>query len=1525
MANKNWKGDSRKQVSKIAQQKWQWTAGAVALTGVLVLLVAYMIWKLTLTYTYFELIRVGVPKELSLPPIQCVDEDLKALQALEAAGTIVLNRDYESGLGADLTSSRIGYLEAKIRTRLELHQKRDRLIVYVSAYGICDSEGNPFLLPQDFEVSRLESQNTGLPVKRLLELMTESPAATKLLVLDANHITYDPRLGIIQNDFVAAVQSLVEAAPADPTMWVVCSSSLNEQPQVRQTRDGSVFGYHFFNALMGNLDDEVANQDDDPRNVMLSELLQTVWNGCGRYGQTPVVMEPGKGLSMQFNRPEFPGLLVTRLPAPSKEEDDSEPDPDAAEDPASESTDDAKQASLIPGVLLSFLQNDGAEAAGSGEKQDANASETPDNDAPFQDEVGDETTSTADEAAADSPPLKSADAVAIEGDAFLRAWAARDETAAQQAGEWKPTYYAPYLWRKLNATLVDLKQRRAAGITEGVEEAIRVIDAVLRSSEAVSDEAGDIPSAELVKQLIRARDQMRLQPGPKPGVVFDDAVVAVYQLRHDLVDLVRWHGRATLIDDRAGIFFEDIEKLANSILSLQTKINAGNREEIRPSEILISNRDFADVRRKIVTDRLNKAEDSQKITISTLRHIDLLLATPIPTASERLRLERISRLEKKTIQHEQITPASDAKIVGNTSRVSNQRRLESLLLQIGGDDATDLKPADPTADVRIALATGFGETTAAWLVDPRDRAPAEDVSGDRIARLGVDGPQEVLIRRGSATRIRVTCSRNTDATEWTLKWDSIPPGIQLRSGSSTLSAGDAITTKFDQQREFDIEMTRASAMRERGPVLRATISAAGIPAEKYNVTVKFDVLSLVASPQSVTTIKSLQNTVEFRPFPGRSTPFQLAIRNYDKPAQYGPLKVDLFALPPDRSGRYRPGQLFANGQPTDHVARIIEAFKRGQSAQYKHVAQATDVPLPADDRPGRVTLKPVEAAAPAGSPKTKPTPSDVANGLIAVVTDNQSGKSFFPIEITPLKPRDYLNVDFEAKSDGIYATFSPIDANSDGKPDRWPEDIESAPMFVNWEIWEADRNPIELDQGSAPPRSSQAISGELGGLISGSSGPNASLRLSRQINLGNGQGIIARFSVDHYPRAFIQQIRRSGNNVFFNDRFDSVNAVRINSMHIEQPELEANKNFKRLYHSFTANRANEWNRRKSLDDQLQKDLHPFFAGPLAVFPRAGQLVSEVQVDCFPDIFDRLEISFRGKSYSFRTQRRSVVTSNVDGTGRLVLNTRVLDHRINLNFAGYATTGPLTASLFTLQSPVVSEADKVIVSATGAPIARYQLVPDTPKIRMGESWRIRLDVPPGELGIESARAAVIQTQNPDEASEPTSDDGVTLLVAGEPKTIRYPPGLKFNVGENSLYIKCWFVDRLGRTGSVSKRVIVERPPEPVVDAGAGGNNGTPAQEVTPGTLWVRIYRGDDPDKGAVQGVVVQTEVDGETVTATSNGSGNLRFRNVPAGTYKLKVIRGTLIGGKDATGEKEVTIAKQEDFASTKRLQVTPKQ
>ncbi|MFO0905396.1 MAG: carboxypeptidase-like regulatory domain-containing protein [Pirellulales bacterium] len=176
----------------------------------------------------------------------------------------------------------------------------DVVVIYLAAHGVA-WDGEARLLCQNFTPAAPEQGS--YPLAKLLRQLQLSPAGLKLLVLEHGRLDYDPRLGIVVNEFPRLLQAEVEqlrtsAGRPDPSVWVLSAHSPLERSHVDYVNRRSMFGGAVARALAGAADlddDQLLTLDELTRFVRRDVQLSVQAATNGRQSQTPELLGPQGG------------------------------------------------------------------------------------------------------------------------------------------------------------------------------------------------------------------------------------------------------------------------------------------------------------------------------------------------------------------------------------------------------------------------------------------------------------------------------------------------------------------------------------------------------------------------------------------------------------------------------------------------------------------------------------------------------------------------------------------------------------------------------------------------------------------------------------------------------------------------------------------------------------------------------------------------------------------------------------------------------------------------------------------------------------------------------------------------------------------------------------------------------------------------------------------------------------------------------------------------------------------------------
>lgn len=443
--------------------------GLLILSGLLVFLLFPPFFA---PQTHLVLVGTHSNETFNTPPIPFVTEDLEAFDAVKEA-KIHRNSDlWKSSQTAKTLADRLAATGVS---------SSDNLIVYLTAHGVTE-DSTAFLLCDNFDLRQPDSGR--ISVDKLLEQVRQSRAATKLLIINAGSIDYDPGLGVVGNEFPRLLEQAVLQSN-DPSLWVYCSHSPLQYSHVSRAARRSVFGMFVGEAFKG-----AADLDRD-RTIKLSEFVGFTSANVSKWvaqatdrGATQVPkliwgggrsIESDPKLLTLFERDSSKSLTVASLIRSDDEIDAS----------AAAGIGAGKVRGLLRRQKVTLASNHmgpgptngaaGKAGPNAGESGDPASEADAGGASPGGEESGSDETAEngGDSAAGDGGKDPAGKALGASADDTVKskkllagAWRARDESAAVWSADdptVSPLENKPHLWRELQAELLALERQITGG------------------------------------------------------------------------------------------------------------------------------------------------------------------------------------------------------------------------------------------------------------------------------------------------------------------------------------------------------------------------------------------------------------------------------------------------------------------------------------------------------------------------------------------------------------------------------------------------------------------------------------------------------------------------------------------------------------------------------------------------------------------------------------------------------------------------------------------------------------------------------------------------------------------------------------------------------------------------------------------------------------------------------------------------------------------------------------------------------
>ena len=498
----------------------------LSIVGLLLIVVAAIAWWASLTppsRTLLVSITDDREEFATVPPVPMLEQDEAALKSwAQATEAPFLSRKLSSLKGVksfcDSLFAASDGLEfetldvlGKPTVQRETFRKGDTLLLHIRAHGLAlltpgQPEPQPFLVKSFKNLEDL-TQSNSISVADLLKTLATHEDLQVVVVLDAVHFNYDPRLGQLVNEFPTAVAN---AMPANAkNLWVVLPSTSGEITVVSAEQERTLFNL----ALLESWQEEKAG---GAGKIALPELVQLIKDRYKELREDEDDLEFWQTAQqlprVQSGQVERNGSAVffTTIPPPKKKD---------KEEPAAPS--EKKTTAIFPqrlpfatdqATIAAFYQPPADQPTATNPTPPATTPATPPATAPGASPpaspVPPPTTSAEPPPPAPRPAAAPADDAPPRHRPFLVAYAAQLESAWRLRDElenwqqssglagWSPVHFAPHHWRRLNANLISYEERCRAGTDPQTEPQLQ----------------SDLAS--LIRELERLKAQVqRNQPG----------------------------------------------------------------------------------------------------------------------------------------------------------------------------------------------------------------------------------------------------------------------------------------------------------------------------------------------------------------------------------------------------------------------------------------------------------------------------------------------------------------------------------------------------------------------------------------------------------------------------------------------------------------------------------------------------------------------------------------------------------------------------------------------------------------------------------------------------------------------------------------------------------------------------------------------------------------------------------------------------------------------------------------------------
>ena len=1425
------------------------TIGRAVFTILALALVALLIWWLWWLFfsrqTHLACLTVEEYRPTSIRPIAYAEEDSRAISFPSPLGDEPVR-----SLHSLQTSASLQTLAAQLDARRD-----DVLVLYVSAQGV-SHDGTAYLLGANF----LDQPASGRI--KLAEVLAETArlgGKLKLLVLNVSHVSSDPRLGMLVNEFPRLLVEAVEETQ-DPSLWVLAACRPLQTSRASHSRQLSAFAFYVSEGLRGAADRDLN------RKVSLDELADYVGVGVanwvdrtsgGQTAQSPLLLRGGKGIVPTSEGEGIVVLVPALFPQEDEEADETEGKKAAQEEKGLAQAQRKKIEDLL---ARAWRRRDQMLR-----REKSSEEKTPPGDG---------------WAEVDFAPhlcrefqarLLAYDEQSRCGRAFRKKLPGELDGLLHDRG---PSTILGRLAdaRKRFDRAARPDFRRAAGEYAAYFEALRLKnDLLFRAPSYVRWHAAAVMNSKARNQRHSSFQPIfNLLAGLAKLIGQIEPFEQTY-LRGDSVaaglseDLTRLRDSARLLADIHKNLQQNVVRQRAGELAARpdAKGNAARIDNLLSTAVLP-----ADYRLQLIR-ALDKLQEPLDAEVPPDEYHPPVARVPWALLRDQARLEAMLvglADPKQAATMDEIIATLPAHTSQKTSR--NRKGPWRLYQDLGNRLGTfhaelprrverackepDRKDTAPTP-TDFAQRQALGRLLRA--VDGRDVEKLDD-SVCRFALipmpvalapavLTIDGPGTLMLDRDEPRRLDLSIGlpgQTSRDVSVRLQFNSEELAIRRRGQRQPLRSGRWMETSPDSQGRLSLTIQPADGI-DGADGAEFETAPLVVEVKAGRQSGKHAIRAMLPPPDKIeAVVGQVANRgrlapigYHLRPFPNRDTEFKLGLKNSSPRAKN--VTVQLLAAPKTPAGARQ-----SRAWPLDDSGRARGGFTP--------LTEPVKIALPADD-----TVRPIPFAEESGKDKAEakdaaehePPAVDVTAGIVITIVDGANHRRRWSqwLRFTPRAPGDYvrstvaydrarrrLDIDLAVRDTPLLPQLPP-----DGKPIRvvWPTLIETQMR---------DRAQLISSADTA--------------------------QLFATIEPGPKTVVPVMLDIDGYPRAFIYDVLCDQSHTA--DRITNRADIRITAPRPDTP--------------FPASQT-------AIPVSFRVD------APTDAFQRIGAAASADTVQAWIDangngLLDPVE---RETAQTFKNDRQVTVRLlKLRLGGRMAIRADVADFDIKLSTGGLKNKRVDVAARLLLPGRGPTQ-DRVIATV---PIILDGLPPVFRDLRMGD-------------GVEQGKKLLIAADVVDlggvASVEAAFDlnDSQSLDKADKPKQLRLAADGLWNVAlgtkdlEPGLYmVVVRATDRVNNTKTATARVKVIRPPDKTKPK-------TPPPPAT-GTITGRVFLGDQN----CSGMAVRLVETGQT--ATTDSTGRFQFDNIPAGPYQLTVTgpwknmirkgkaKVTLKAGKTATAE-----------------------
>jgi hypothetical protein len=674
---------------------WRWILSGVAIG--LIGLAVFWAWPRPLPQTLLLVLSDDREERNILPPVPFVSGDVASLQSWAQAAKVpslalqLSKVENPAWLARRLSPSpgenQLSFPRSAAGGSSAI-KNGDMLVIYIKGHGLAldvSKNDKPDVRPLivkslsegDLSAAWYSDDRHVVDVRELLQQLAAVSGVRMLVIFDAVHLNYDPRLGTLVNAFPTTVKQTLDQLPTRSNLWVLVGQGDGELAVGLSTAGRS--------ALVDSLISGLTRKKNDPVGVSVDSLIETVRS------QLIALNQPGRGSFRQTLQPLFPasgGAIAGRLTLPTS------PPPPTADKPADQKSVTNEVAKAVansaPVQTTTAPVQQAATAASTAAKS---ASDT--KEATSQPSAGKEAASSTAAATSSATSPASAAPPSTQPSELELAWQSRDRLRDRFRTGWSPSHIGPQFWRRIEGLLAGFDEQRLAGEQAAKDQqTLKLLQEDLTRLESIFTGQGGTCTTDDCRALAESYAAFQTSPAfrsfqarQNSGLETANEALKVFaETAYRARDYVYLHGQMAAILD-GGPFVNDavLESLLDKLKALGSRLDPSDLTDGRLTDTRL--RDLARMQRDV-----NAARDQAEADIDAycravaaappspgkMLRAQLLLHSPAVSARQRAELRKSSDIKGPSSE----SPGSSSEPSVSARLAANARLMKKLLAAV---------------------------------------------------------------------------------------------------------------------------------------------------------------------------------------------------------------------------------------------------------------------------------------------------------------------------------------------------------------------------------------------------------------------------------------------------------------------------------------------------------------------------------------------------------------------------------------------------------------------------------------------------------------------------------------------------------------------------------------------------------------------------------------------------------------------------------------------------------------------------